>query len=305
MDSLSQWLVRIEDCFNVRICVHDISGITYTRSSLILDNKWKSHGCAYCDQAKKCIGTKRCMEQKLIVMYCLNRNKLQPFFGICNMGVCEYILPVLQSGQLLAVVFASGVTSGDREIARKKLVTFLEKGDYELKQQTIDAFDQFSQQYQTKREALQFLAELVRDRLLDEIPAFLTGQSDNQYPVEAVTKRQSSLVKAVMEYIESALPAPISLQDLSSNFFISKGHLCRVFQKEMGVSILSYITLLRIQRASYELINSDRSISEIAEHAGIEDANYFSRIFRVKIGMSPKEYREKFQNEQRQNESLC
>ena len=301
MDSLSQWLVRIEDCFNVRICVHDIAGITYTRASLNLDNKWKSHGCAYCDQAKKCIGTKRCMEQKLLVMYCLKRNKLQPFFGICNMGVCEYILPVLQSGQLLAVVFASGVTNGDQETARNKLITFLEKGDYKQKEQTVAAFDQFSQQYQTKREALQFLAEQVRDRLLDEIPAFLTGQSDNQYPVEAVTKRQSSLVKAVMEYIDSTLPATITLQDLSSNFFISKGHLCRVFQKEIGVSILSYITLLRIQRASYELINSDRSISEIAEHAGIEDANYFSRVFRTRMGMTPTEYRETYRNAQGQN----
>ncbi len=275
----------------MRICVHDITGITYTRASLALEDAWKTHGCDYCTQAKACVGTRRCMEQKRLAMYWLKKRGMRPYFGVCNMGVCEYILPVILQGQLLAVIFAGGVTLEDRDHARSKLLSSLEGKPSLLCEETLAAYDRFCDQYFTSREALRFLAELVRDRLAEEIPEFSAYQPEEKYPVEAVSRRPSSLVIAIIKNIESTLPDPVSLQDLASSFFISKGHLCRIFRAEMGTSVLHYTTQLRIRRACEELIRSDRTIARIASSVGLEDPNYFSRVFRAYMGMSPTEYR--------------
>ena len=68
MDTLFSLIQRIKTCFGVQICVHDVSGVTYSRASLNMPYLWLQHGSAYCSVAKKCVSEKRCMRQKQVVM---------------------------------------------------------------------------------------------------------------------------------------------------------------------------------------------------------------------------------------------
>ena len=55
----------------------------------------------------------------------------------------------------------------------------------------------------------------------------------------------------------------------------------------VGVSPLEYVHRLRLEEAYRLLSDSSRNVSEVAMEVGFDDANYFSRLFRKKMGMSP------------------
>ena len=70
-------------------------------------------------------------------------------------------------------------------------------------------------------------------------------------------------------------------------------HLRRLFVRQYGMSPLDYLTHLRIRYAKRLLRESERmhySISEIAWMAGFADVCYFSRIFKKRVGVSPRDY---------------
>jgi two-component system response regulator YesN len=57
---------------------------------------------------------------------------------------------------------------------------------------------------------------------------------------------------------------------------------------------VDFITEIRIKKAIELFANESLNIKEIAYQVGYRDANYFSRVFKKTIGMSPKDYRNKF-----------
>ena len=295
MDTLLSLIQRIKTCFGVQICVHDVSGVTYARASLSLPYLWLQHGCEYCSVAKKCVSETRCMRQKQVVMWRLRKNGGKPFYGVCYMGVCEYILPVEKNGRLLAVVFASGLTQEDERASREKLDRAARRMTPEQAKEAAAGYRKFAAQSTVSREKLRFFAELTRDKILAaSVGVSMTGgDGGDPYAVESVRERQGQggTVRAILGYIEAGMTGPITLSDLSAAFFMSEGHLSRMFRKEMGVSIIAYVKRMRIQMAARMLSDSSEPVSVIAARVGVGDANYFCRMFKSVMGVSPSEYR--------------
>ena len=105
-------------------------------------------------------------------------------------------------------------------------------------------------------------------------------------------KQYSPIVKKTILVIASDISAELSLDTLAQKQGISKGYLATIFKKETGKTVLEYIKDKRIEHAMYLLTNTHLQIQTIALHCGIMDVQYFSKIFKKKIGMNPKEYRE-------------
>src|SRR5580765_1427198 len=96
----------------------------------------------------------------------------------------------------------------------------------------------------------------------------------------------------VIDYIGKHLDEDISLEKLSTTFFISKFHFHRIFTAYTGLSLQQYIRWLRLKRAAYQLvINKDQSIITIAINAGFESHEAFSRVFKQTCSLSPGEFR--------------
>ena len=293
METLFSLVSRIKECFGVQVCVHDVSGLTYSRASLNLPYLWMQHGCEYCSAVKRCVSEKRCMLQKQLVMWKLRRNGGQPFFGVCYMGVCEYILPVVKNGRLVAVVFASGLTQEDAQESREKMERAARRMDSALACDARSSYDAFAASSAVSREKLRFFAELTRDRLVAGSLGISGTQIGDPYAVESVREKnsQGSTVRAILGYIDASLPGPISLADLSAAFFMSEGHLCRLFRREMGMSILNYVKRMRMQMAARMLDDSSEPVAVIAARVGVSDPNYFCRMFKSVLGATPSEYR--------------
>lgn len=101
----------------------------------------------------------------------------------------------------------------------------------------------------------------------------------------------SPLVQKVINHINLNLNSDLSIGLLADLCFISPGYLSTLFKRETGVTLVSYINAQRIDRAAHLLTNSQLSIAEIAEQVGITDVNYFTKLFKRTMDMTPSRYR--------------
>ncbi len=115
------------------------------------------------------------------------------------------------------------------------------------------------------------------------------------FPVKKFTKTEELSVrtKKIINYINDNYDKQITLELLSQLFFFSKTSLNNDFKKNTGLSIIDYLLKKRINVAQNLLLNSNKSICEIAEECGFSSQSYFYLIFRKRIGASPSAYRKK------------
>ena len=98
-------------------------------------------------------------------------------------------------------------------------------------------------------------------------------------------------MKAVMEYMRNNYHKVISLDDMAAYINISKGYLCREFKKVVHLTPFEYLVRVRVDKSCDMLRNTLLPIGEISEQCGFNSFSYFTKIFREKVGCSPREYR--------------
>ena len=110
------------------------------------------------------------------------------------------------------------------------------------------------------------------------------------------TKKQekdgNAIVEHTMRYIQQNYAADIKLSAVAKLMNVSPEHLSRIFKKETSFGFSEYLTLYRLQRAEYILINEPgRAICDIAYACGFNDSNYFSYKFKEQYEISPSKAR--------------
>ena len=83
----------------------------------------------------------------------------------------------------------------------------------------------------------------------------------------------------------------ICINDICDELKCSKSTLLTTFKKTYGITVNTYITEARLERAVHLLIEGNMTISEIAVETGFSDQSYFSKVFSASYGISPSEYR--------------
>jgi len=96
----------------------------------------------------------------------------------------------------------------------------------------------------------------------------------------------------VQRYVQGHLDEPLSLDRLAEVAAFSPFHFHRIFRAMVGESLQEYVSRLRIELAAAAIVNTKKTIVEIALDAGYEAHESFSRAFRRRFGVSPKSYRE-------------
>ncbi|MDL2302035.1 helix-turn-helix domain-containing protein [Lachnospiraceae bacterium OttesenSCG-928-D06] len=101
----------------------------------------------------------------------------------------------------------------------------------------------------------------------------------------------SCTVSLIKKYIDNHYTERISLSLLAKEFNIGISYLSTLFKKVYLISPNEYIIQLRIDRAKSLLSsNSELSIKQTAELSGYTDPYYFSRLFKMSVGMTPSDY---------------
>ena len=105
-------------------------------------------------------------------------------------------------------------------------------------------------------------------------------------------KDYSPPVQKAIACIDADLAGDLSLSNLSAALNISGSYLSTLFKKEMGQTLTEFINRRRIDHAKHLLRATRLQIQTVAQHCGIMDVHYFSKVFRKHTGLSPKQYRE-------------
>lgn len=100
-------------------------------------------------------------------------------------------------------------------------------------------------------------------------------------------------VERAAHYFKEQYNTAISIERYAQEHMMSVNWFIHSFKKVMKVPPMQYVVSLRIAAAKGYLESTNKSVAEIAEEVGYENALYFSRIFRKYTGLSPTEYRQR------------
>lgn len=103
--------------------------------------------------------------------------------------------------------------------------------------------------------------------------------------------RYQQRLEKLIDYIWSNPQDSLDLNQMAEIACISPFHLHRIYHAIFGESLVSAVKRLRLHKAAGELVNSDRSVSDIAVRCGYRSMQSFSRVFRSVYGMPPSRYR--------------
>lgn len=134
------------------------------------------------------------------------------------------------------------------------------------------------------------------EMLLILITRDFMGSPTQRKDVAAVTDSQKQVAKQVAAYIVEHCTEKITLEELGKKFGYSVGHLCRIFKMAQSDSIINFMLKERIKNAVGLMENTDYSLQRISDECGFDTIQYFSKIFKRYIGMTPKEYKNQCKN---------
>ena len=83
-----------------------------------------------------------------------------------------------------------------------------------------------------------------------------------------------------------------SISEISDGMFISKSYLQKIYKSYFNISIIEELIKFRLEKAKKLLIESDKTVTDIARDCGYSTYNYFARQFRSAENVSPSQYRE-------------
>ena len=143
-------------------------------------------------------------------------------------------------------------------------------------------------------------SDYVRDmKIFEQLTALLSLlMQDSWHPgsTAKLTSRKYNL-QQIKDYLDFHYPETIRLDDLAETFYINKFYLSRIFKEVTSFTINDYLNVNRIKKAHRLLLETDDSITSIAEQLGYENITYFERVFKKYRNMTPLKYRNYYRSE--------
>ncbi len=133
-----------------------------------------------------------------------------------------------------------------------------------------------------------YLDDIVKylDRRIRELFASISGAESGE--------SENLLAVKIRKYVDTYYGNPdLCLQNIADYFNVTTSYLCIAFKKHYQKTINQYINSRRIEQSVVYLENHGYRVKEIAQKVGFQDVNYFIKVFKKTVGVTPKEYRRK------------
>lgn len=105
------------------------------------------------------------------------------------------------------------------------------------------------------------------------------------------TSQPQSIAEEIKQYIHTHYGDDLTRGDLAEIVYLNPDYLARLFKKETGVSLGSYVIQVRIAAAKHLLETTHHSVYTIANKVGYTNYSYFSKLFKQEVGLPPNEYK--------------
>jgi transcriptional regulator GlxA family with amidase domain len=110
-------------------------------------------------------------------------------------------------------------------------------------------------------------------------------------------KHEDEPIKQAQEFIENNVTERISVEELAIKYAIGKRHFIRRFKKATNNTPIEYIQRVKIEAAKKQLESSRKNVNEVMYEVGYSDVKAFRTVFKKITGLSPIEYRNKYNKE--------
>jgi YesN/AraC family two-component response regulator len=136
-----------------------------------------------------------------------------------------------------------------------------------------------------------FVMPYDQAKLCQRLEELLPGSERRRIEILEAQVRDPT-VKRALGFISENCHLGISSRHVAGHVCLSRNHFAEKFKKETGLTLRSYINMVRIQRAKELMVQNPFSrIVDIAERTGFSDVYYFSRAFRKSTSRSPREFK--------------
>lgn len=102
----------------------------------------------------------------------------------------------------------------------------------------------------------------------------------------------SAHVKRIIDYLECNYQKDIASMDIEKHIGLNYDYANTLFKQTVGITIMKYLSTLRIKAAKDMLLHTNLPVSEIAGRVGVFNPPYFTKKFNTVVGMSPSQYRQ-------------
>lgn len=119
--------------------------------------------------------------------------------------------------------------------------------------------------------------------------------SNNMIVFPEISKKEliiSEQIEKIILFIDNNYKNNIKIKDISKLLYFNESYSGKFFKKHIGLNFLTYLSLRRLEKSKFLLINSKSSITDICFEVGFQDLSYFIKLFKKKYGLSPSHYRE-------------
>ena len=115
--------------------------------------------------------------------------------------------------------------------------------------------------------------------------------SENEKPSTVISVSQATLARDVADYLARNKDRKVSADELTQTFYSSEAQIRKAFKAVYGIPVASYMRIYKMQAAALDLIQTEKSVLEIAGECGYDNASKFSAAFKEIMGEAPLEYR--------------
>lgn len=112
------------------------------------------------------------------------------------------------------------------------------------------------------------------------------------------TERLNNAVQAVLDCVRNDCSQPWSIDSIANSLHVNGFYLSHLFKEYTGRCFTDYLAEQRINLAVELIRTTDLSLAQIGEKVGYSDPNYFSRVFKKRKGVGPREYSKKMKTAQ-------
>lgn len=110
--------------------------------------------------------------------------------------------------------------------------------------------------------------------------------------LENANNTSTRIVARARDYMEENLSKKINLERLAEDLCVSYTWFRRAFKEQTGESPVRYLQKIRLQRAKYILMTTNKSVKQVAASCGFSTSEYFCNSFKDECGVTPLEFRE-------------
>lgn len=285
-EDINRYYDYLTNEIKLQVTIHDTDERKFAKIILtperLIKNRHTNPYCLFVKSNEEMFAQGCVAKQQQVFAKCAREKR--DFFGMCFAGCCEFIYPLEACGRPIGFCSVGGFRS-DEKTALSKLRHAAARFGADEEALRRMYYGSLSPKIPEKERIDLLVKPLCRMLELYCTVEFAPVNSQNF---------EQHIAFMTADYILIHYAEEITLGRISEVFNYSECYISRKFHEKYGLTVGEFTTKMRLGAAMSLLRDTRLGIFEIAARVGYADSNYFSAVFRKKLGMSPSEYRERY-----------